>query len=377
MIASLARSGASPAESLPSLLVVDHHSRDDLTRVVAGHFDVHWAEDEYSALHILQTSTIDAVLLGSIETTTASLEILDAIRRQPTSRDLPVILYANSSDESFLIEGFARGASDYLPYPLHDGLALARIEAQVTLKRRLDEQQQTIRRLRTAQRNHGRMLRMIAHDLKTPLSNVSLGENLLRHYTSVCTDMGPVLDGMSAAIDTMRDVLDDFSSAAAVHDISIRLAAIPVERVIYDVALQYSAAASSKDILLTVEDAPGWVLADNNRLNQIVGNLVSNAVKYSPPGTTVRVGASRHEHAIRISVADEGPGIREDERELLFTEFGRGSNLPTGGEASTGLGLWIVRRLTEAMGGHAGVDFPETGGAVFWVDLPETVPLRP
>ena len=377
MPASQAPAGADLTRSLSSLLVVDNQtrSRDDLAHVLGDQFEVCWAEDETSALRMLQTSTIDAVLLGGVETSD-SLDILDAIRRQPITQDVPVILYTYSSEESCLIEGFARGANDYLPYPFNGPLALARIQAQLTLKRRLDEQQQTIRRLKTSQRNHSRLLRMIGHDLKAPLANVSLGENLLRHYTHACADMVPLLDGMSAAIDTMRDVLEDFSNAAAVHDINIRLSAIAVERAICDVALQYTTAASNKTIELIIEEAPGWVLADHNRLGQIVSNLLSNAVKYSLSGTAIRVGATRHDDAIRIFVADEGPGIHESERKLLFTEFGRGSNQPTGGEASTGLGLWIVRRLAEAMGGHVGADFPQTGGSVFWVELPETVPLR-
>lgn len=378
MVALTAQSQASLAEDRPCLLLVgsEGQSRDNMLRALTERFEVHCACDTHGALSVLQTTSIDTVLLDSIHTSASSgFDILDAIRHNPATHDLPVILCAHPGDESYLIKGFAHGATDYLSASLDDRLSLARIQAQVTLKRKLDDQQQMIRALKAQHSNHRRLLRMVGHDLKTPLANVSLGESLLRYYTDTCSDMTPILDGMSAAIDTMRDVLEDFSNAAAVHEISIRLETIPAERVIYDAALQYSTAACAKNITLDIEEAPGWVLADRNRLNQIVGNLLSNAIKYSPPDTTIRLGAARQQHAIRLYVTDEGPGVIEAERDLLFTEFGRASNVPTGSETSTGLGLWIVRKLTEAMGGRCGADFSAAQGSTFWVDLPQTVPL--
>jgi signal transduction histidine kinase len=72
-------------------------------------------------------------------------------------------------------------------------------------------------------------------------------------------------------------------------------------------------------------------------------------------------------------VADKGKGVPEAERHLLFKEFSKLSTRPTAGEASTGLGLWIVKHLMELQGGDAGADFPEDGGSVFWVEMQEVV----
>ncbi|HEX2906448.1 MAG TPA: HAMP domain-containing sensor histidine kinase, partial [Phototrophicaceae bacterium] len=137
---------------------------------------------------------------------------------------------------------------------------------------------------------------------------------------------------------------------------------------------QHSASASRKDITLLIGKDEGVIQADNHRMVQIIGNLVSNAVKYSPPQHFVTVSSEILEGRVRISVADEGPGISPDERKNLFKAFSKLSNKPTGGETSSGLGLWIVKELVDLHGGEVGVDCPPDGGSIFWVELPVHVP---
>jgi hypothetical protein len=99
-------------------------------------------------------------------------------------------------------------------------------------------------------------------------------------------------------------------------------------------------------------------------------NLLTNAVKYSPPGSTVQVSVQPEGDGWRINVQDEGPGITEEDRQKLFEDFARLSARPTGGEKSTGLGLAIARRIVHAHGGEIGVDSIPGHGATFWFTLP-------
>ncbi|MEP7290138.1 MAG: ATP-binding protein, partial [Chloroflexota bacterium] len=112
------------------------------------------------------------------------------------------------------------------------------------------------------------------------------------------------------------------------------------------------------------------VMADQRLLRQVVGNLVSNAIKFSPPGTQTCLWADVVNDRVRIYVADGGPGIPPEERGKLFTMFSKLSTRPTGGETSTGLGLWIVKELIQLQGGRVGIDQPADGGSAFWVELP-------
>ena len=97
---------------------------------------------------------------------------------------------------------------------------------------------------------------------------------------------------------------------------------------------------------------------------------MSNAIKFLPPGGRVTVRTSASDSRVRAEVGDNGPGVPVDERAKLFTEYARLSVKPTGGEESTGLGLSIVKHLVESQGGAVGADFPESGGSVFWFELP-------
>jgi hypothetical protein len=113
------------------------------------------------------------------------------------------------------------------------------------------------------------------------------------------------------------------------------------------------------------------VVADPWRLRQVMDNLLSNAIKFSPAGSEVHVDAERVADGWRISVQDNGPGIRPEERARLFQPFERLSARPTGDERSTGLGLSITRRVIEAHGGVIDVISTPGHGARFWFTLPD------
>jgi signal transduction histidine kinase len=116
--------------------------------------------------------------------------------------------------------------------------------------------------------------------------------------------------------------------------------------------------------------AEGAIHADPLRLRQVLDNLISNAVKFSPKGSTVTVVAERSGTDWKISVRDEGPGLKEADRASLFQEFSKLSARPTGGEKSTGLGLAIVKQVVLAQGGTIDVDSTPGKGATFWFTLP-------
>jgi two-component system phosphate regulon sensor histidine kinase PhoR len=145
---------------------------------------------------------------------------------------------------------------------------------------------------------------------------------------------------------------------------------VQVERVaIQAVEAVLARAKNEIDVALSIDDAVA-VRADEQALEQILVNLVENAVKYTEPGGHVEVSAVERERDVRIEVKDDGPGIPETQRERIFERFYRvdgGRSKQMGG---TGLGLSIVKNLVLAMDGEVGVEGNTPQGAVFWVDLP-------
>ena len=137
--------------------------------------------------------------------------------------------------------------------------------------------------------------------------------------------------------------------------------------------------AAKKGIELRVGTSAGlWARADRAATLQILDNLISNALKYSPPGTTVHVHTLPETNYALMSVRDEGPGISDEDQKKLFQKFTRLSARPTGGESSTGLGLAIVKRLAEAMSGTIRCHSAPGAGSTFTLRLPVCpAPLLP
>jgi signal transduction histidine kinase len=121
--------------------------------------------------------------------------------------------------------------------------------------------------------------------------------------------------------------------------------------------------------MLRLEGDP-MVDVDRNKMRQVVDNLISNAVKYSPRGSIITVLVHADAEFAGFAVRDSGPGIPESERHKLFKDYGRLSAQPTGGEKSTGLGLAICRKIVEAHNGTIGVENIPGRGAEFVVSLP-------
>lgn len=217
-----------------------------------------------------------------------------------------------------------------------------------------------------------RLFHIASHDLKSPLGNLRLAEHLLRERLDD-EESVHILDMIRLTLDNMQTVINNVLEVMELQrsPISLNLGPVALREVALSIFGQYEYLAQSKQIEFEIDCEDEIVHADEKRLSQILSNLISNAIKYSPYGTHICLSSIiSHQDRVRIVVADEGPGIKEEERQRLFTEFGRLSSRPTGNETSTGLGLWIVKQLTELLKGRVGADFPDEGGSHFWVELP-------
>jgi signal transduction histidine kinase len=142
---------------------------------------------------------------------------------------------------------------------------------------------------------------------------------------------------------------------------------------------RFSKRAAGKRINLDLvcDDTPVMAMGDERFFKEILDNLVSNALKFSPADRTVLVRVEKTATAARVSVEDQGPGLTEEDRKKLFTRFARLSAKPTAGEKSTGLGLSIVKHMVEGMKGRIWVDSGPGLGAAFRFELPLPPPPAP
>lgn len=214
-----------------------------------------------------------------------------------------------------------------------------------------------------------------AHDLRAPLATV--GAAAAQVAAAPANEKQQQAAALIAAqTGRMLALVDDYLGAHAAESgtLPLRLTRLNLGDIARSATQRHTASAAAKQqrLELAGEGATVFAAADPALLAQIVDNFVTNALKFSPAGATVRLEvqtAADHPRA-RLAVIDEGPGIAADEQANLFRKFGRASTRPTGGESSHGLGLAVAKRLAEAMGGTVGCDSEVGRGATFWVELP-------
>ncbi len=239
----------------------------------------------------------------------------------------------------------------------------AAVERQNEELRRLDDLKNTF-------------LGVAAHDLRNPIAAIQTSVDLLMDQVLGVSeeDRAYLLERISHQTRHMLTLLDDLLEVTQIESgkLSLNLESVNLRNFLDEAVRQHAMLAARKGTKVLLQAVPeGQVMVDPLRLRQVVDNLISNAVKFSPPGSTVRVSAERIPAEWRVDVQDEGPGVTEQDRKRLFQDFARLSAKPTGDEKSTGLGLAISRRVVEVHGGKIGVNSEPGHGATFWFTLPD------
>jgi len=330
------------------------------------------AEDGARALEAIRQSRPDLVVLDVAMPGLDGFETCQRIKEDPDMRDVPVLFLTGRSQMDDKLKGFKAGGVDYIAKPIHKAELLARVEAHLTILRQK-------RQLHDMLEQRQRFMRIAAHDLRNPLAVVLASADLGLYY--------PDAEGKQSALKRIRDaslsmkaIIDDFLALRILEcGIGETTEVFELDAVVVQVLELAEAGAQAKAISVARQFPPGAFLACGNmaHTHQIVTNYVSNAVKYSPRGTCVRVSLHALPGYWRLEVQDQGPGIPLAERQHLFVEFARISNKPTGGETSTGLGLSIVKSLAEAQQARVGADFPPDGGSCFWLEIPASTSPHP
>jgi len=296
--------------------------------------------------------------------------------------ELPIIVLTGLADETTAVHAVQAGAQDYLVKGTVEGATLARAIRYAMERKRLEAERARLLRneqeARTAAeaavRARDEVLRVVAHDIGNSLSAVKIHAMVLERTLAADPSQDAALSRTQAIrhltrqMDRLRQDLLDVAAIEAGR-LSFEPAAVAVDDVARDVAGTLAEAASEKRLELAVSIPQGlpaaWV--DAERLHQVLANLVGNAVKFTPEGGRVSITARGEGDAVRISVADTGPGIPAESLPRVFDRFwqARGTR-----RAGAGLGLAIARGIVEAHGGEMGVRSEPGTGSTFFFTLP-------
>ena len=230
------------------------------------------------------------------------------------------------------------------------------------------------RRLGEFETQKNRFLRHVSHELKTPLTALREGAELLNDQVA-----GPLVPAQKQVVSIMRDnsvklqrlIEELLDYQRALHAAaSLEVKPLILDSLVAEATRAHELAAQAKGLRLEIDSESTMVEADPEKLRSIIDNLVSNAVKFTPPGGSITVRARAQAGEAVIEVIDSGPGVPAEERDSIFNLFWRGRGKGEGTRIKgSGLGLAIARELVEAHGGRIAV-VPEGSGGHFRVTLP-------
>jgi two-component system sensor histidine kinase/response regulator len=359
----------------PTVLVVDDQPANlqlvgDLLTTAMG-YEVLVAGNGQQALRCMETRLPNLILLDVLMPGLSGIEICKRIKEKPEWQDIPIIFLSASDDKSLIVRALETGGVDYVTKPFSRAELLSRVRTHLMLKSARDQ-------LQMLAEDKDELLGMLTHDLKNHLGGMQMSAQLLHERSRDLPDdrSRTLVDNILASTTQMLAFVKEFLANAALER-QQQLNLMPVDLgVAMTLAVrQYRPPAERKGLRLVQDSlAPVTVMADTLALNQVLENLISNAVKFSPRDTTITLSVKAlDDETAECSIADEGPGFTAADREKIFRRYVRLSARPTGGEPSTGLGLSIVKKLVDAMKGRLSLKSTAGHGAAFTIHLPRAV----
>lgn len=418
------------AESRRILVVEDSAVQATMLRraLQARGYGVEWARNGALGLECARRLRPDLVVADIEMPVLDGYGLCAELRADPGLASIPVILLTNLSDPEDIVRGLNAGADNYVTKPYDEEHLIRRIESllepapqetpvdgvavrvggreycirsdrqqilnllistfesavqqnrelirlNVELSRARKELEARAGTLEALNQQKNELLSMAAHDLRNPLGIVmGYSRFLLGDEQPLTEDQRMYVTNIHRSAQFLLHLVEDLLDVSTIESGNLRLnrARLDVGELVAHAVRLNAPMGAAKGIELAAEQSPQGpiMVVDGPKIEQVLNNLITNALKYSHQGTRVLVVLREEPGAAVVEVRDQGQGIPASELGQLFQPFGRTSVQSTGGERSTGLGLAIVRNIVEAHGGRIEVESEVGRGSVFRVTLP-------
>ena len=340
-------------------------------------YEVLTAASGEEGLRVATDKRPDLVLLDIMMPGMDGFTVLQKLRGQPETRDLPVLMVSALDDAESITKGLDSGAQDYLVKPFNLEIVQARVRTALRNKTGLDALRVMNRHLDASNarllESNGQLEQFnsfVSHDLKEPLRKLSMFSELLRKDLGEGLSPAVVadLDEIAAATLRMQALIDDLLQLSRVRGDALQESEILLDHCVDQAVEGLSLLLEDRRVQVRYENLP-QVVGDAFLLTQVFTNLISNAAKYgAPAGGIVRITVEERGEDWVLGVADNGPGVPEPEREKVLLPFER---LQAGSDAQgTGIGLAICQKAVERLGGDLWIEDAEPQGAHFRFTLP-------
>jgi len=338
------------------------------------------ANSGQEALKIALQEDLSLIMLDVQMPEMDGFEVARILKSTNRTKKTPILFVtAISKEKKYMIQGLEEGAIDYLFKPLDMDITKAKVNTLLQFNAQQKELQMMNLELAQLNEQKNYFMGVASHDLRNPLCNIITLASFLEEETKDHLE-NQHLEYLRIIISSSEQVLDMLNNLLDVTKIETGKTALQLKEaniceLIQGIVAEYHITASKKKITLefSYNDKLPKVNIDTDQMNHVIGNLISNAIKYSNENTNIEIIAEVKDHSIQVSVIDQGQGIPEDEIKLLFGKFSKTSVKSTAGERSVGLGLNITKKVIESHGGQIWVKSKVGEGSTFSFTLPLAV----
>ncbi len=329
------------------------------------------------ALIAVKVIVPDLILLDIMMPDMDGYEVCQALKEDETTKDIPVIFISAIDEISDKIRAFDAGGVDYIVKPIQPQEVLARVKTHLELRSLQIQLQQSNQNLIKLNEEKNIFMGMAAHDLRNPLASIAAISELLLYEDGLNSDHKELIGDIKSTSDFMLSLLEDLLDVSAIESgkLNLQLEPVNIKKYLERIVSRYRLISKSKNIQIELEiaDSIRLINIDPNKFEQILSNLISNAIKFSYDCTIIKVSVARQQDRVLFIIQDRGQGIPASEREKLFKPFSLTSVKSTGGETSTGLGLAITERLVAAHNGEIFIESEVGKGSIFTVSIPDNI----
>ena len=365
-----------PTEKSKILIVDDTPTNlGILEDILDKNYFISVAQSGTQALSVTKMFSPDLILLDVNMPELDGFETCRRLKSREDTRHIPVIFITARVEPDDVVQGFKEGGVDYITKPFNHSEVIERVQTHLKIQKLIKQLESKNVQLKELNELKNSFLGMASHDMRNYLSAI-------RGYSQILQEDQEELPGemrnqflsfIYKSSENMLKMVNDLLDVSVIESGKLQLDTRleSLKEIIDHHIMVNRFFADKKDIHLQAELADvSQCLVDANKIGQVIDNLISNAVKFSKPGTTVFISLKEKEEKLIFSVKDEGPGISEEDQAKLFQHFQKLSARPTAGESSSGLGLAISKKMIAAHEGQLNVTSQLGSGATFWFEIP-------
>lgn len=347
-------------------------------------YQISFASDGMQALSVVETTIPDLILLDIMMPEMDGYEVCKKLKEDERTKDIPVIFLTGKAESEDIVNGLKLGAVDYVTKPFNSAELLSRIRTHLELKisrdllvkynQELVEAQNELKKLNASKDT---FFSIIAHDLRGPFSGfLGLSELLLDEYDDLDQEeISQIADSMNKAAKRLYSFLENLLewSRTQMGRVEFTPFRLDISETVGRVFSLFSATAQEKEIKMESDvEKDTFVFADNNMVNTILRNLVSNALKFTKPGGKISIHSERYDDDfIAISVSDTGIGMNDEAKDKIFRIDKKHTTPGTANESGSGLGLLLCKDLVEKHNGRIWLESQVGKGTTFTFLLPD------